>query len=251
MSSLTTNAKQRKAWSHALSQLLRHKLVEARVPYQPDGFARLDDVLAKGKRVLRGLTLAQVKEVVEADDKKRYSLRQDDEGVWWIRANQGHSVPGLDFEQLLVPCESVVDLPDTIVHGTFYQFWKSIKAEGLCRMSRNHVHFATGLPQDDNVVSGMRNTAELWVFLDAQAALDAGCRLYRSANDVVLTPGLGSRGVVPPSCFAKVVDARTGDVIFPVLADAGLSSPAEAHLEVASNVAEGGQEAAAAAEEGA
>lgn len=41
------------------------------------------------------------------------------------------------------------------VHGTYEKFMSSIWQEGLKRMTRNHVHFATGLPKEDGVISGM------------------------------------------------------------------------------------------------
>jgi RNA:NAD 2'-phosphotransferase (TPT1/KptA family) len=40
------------------------------------------------------------------------------------------------------------------VHGTYDGFMSSIWQEGLKRMTRNHVHFATGLPKEDGVISG-------------------------------------------------------------------------------------------------
>jgi hypothetical protein len=41
------------------------------------------------------------------------------------------------------------------VHGTYTKLMDQIWEQGLKRMKRNHIHFATGLPEDDGVISGM------------------------------------------------------------------------------------------------
>ena len=41
------------------------------------------------------------------------------------------------------------------IHGTSMNNLDLILRSGLKRMGRNHVHFATGLPTEDGVISGM------------------------------------------------------------------------------------------------
>jgi RNA:NAD 2'-phosphotransferase (TPT1/KptA family) len=41
------------------------------------------------------------------------------------------------------------------VHGTTEKAWDIIQKEGLKPMTRNHIHFATGLPKEDGVISGL------------------------------------------------------------------------------------------------
>lgn len=48
-----------------------------------------------------------------------------------------------------------------VVHGTFRKFWPFIKEEGLKRMSRNHIHFAPGMPKEEGVISGMRGSCDI------------------------------------------------------------------------------------------
>ncbi|PHJ23905.1 rna 2 - tpt1 family protein, partial [Cystoisospora suis] len=123
--------------------------------------------------------------------------------VLYIRANQGHSLLCVESEKLLRPIRTVADLPTTcfasedvvVVHGTYRRFWEKIRREGLSRMSRNHIHFASGLPGNDEVISGMRTTADILIFLNVQMALDEGLRLFASSNGVILSPG-NSRGVI-------------------------------------------------------
>ena len=86
--------------------------------------------------------------------------------------------------------------------------WPSIAARGLSRMRREHVHCAAAV-DPGAVVSGMRTSATVLVYLDAARMLAAGLALYRSANGVLLSPG-DDRGLVAPAFFARVVDAETG-----------------------------------------
>ena len=55
-----------------------------------DGYARVDDILALPNSRKNKLTLELVREIVDGNDKKRFTLLfEDDE--YLIRANQGHS----------------------------------------------------------------------------------------------------------------------------------------------------------------
>jgi len=63
------------------------------------------------------------------------------------------------------------NLPDQVIHGTYYRFWNAIKSNGLSRMRRNHIHFATGLPGDSQVISGMRQSAQVLIYIDVRKAI--------------------------------------------------------------------------------
>lgn len=92
-------------------------------------------------------------------------------------------------------------------------------------MTRNHVHFASGLPagfeplegandtkseaQKEPVISGMRNTSSVLVFIDLKKALEAGLKFWRSANGVILSEG-DDNGVVPLVYFARVEERKRG-----------------------------------------
>lgn len=74
-------------------------------------------------------------------------------------------------------------------------------------MKRTHIHFATGLPSDRGVVSGMRKDVEVLIYIDVEKALRAGIKFYQSSNGVVLSPGDES-GVIKPEYFSRVCDRR-------------------------------------------
>ena len=54
---------------------------------------------------------------------------------------------------------------------------------------------------------------EILIYLDVEKALADGIKLFRSANNVILSPGIN--GIIPAKYFLKVVDRRyRGNVIF-------------------------------------
>ena len=96
-------------------------------------------------------------------------------------------------------------------------------------MGRNHVHFAKGLPgsfqrslnrpaqsnenveqlpDSDNVpmvVSGMRTSSSLLIFIDLKKALQGGLKFWTSQNGVVLSEG-NEQSIVPIDFFESVQD---------------------------------------------
>ena len=177
----------------------------------------------------------------------------DNPANFLIRATQGHSIQGLDVESLLTPVLlDDPDCPKEVVHGTYAATWPAILASGGLRpMGRVHVHFATGVPEGKAeaqseaksevksevkdgeieetkgvsvvpgappVVSGMRASASLLVWVDVRRASEGGVRWWRSRNGVVLTEGLATEkekeGVVPLEYVSRVVERKSGKVIW-------------------------------------
>ncbi|OJD29914.1 phosphotransferase-like [Diplodia corticola] len=170
-----------------------------------------------------------------------------------IRANQGHSMASVASEGLLAPltAETDDDFPAMCVHGTTAAAWPAILAAGgLKPMGRNHVHLAPGLPrgfariedaaaeaeaegeapaaaaqgegegevkdvvQPPPVISGMRNSSRVLVYVDLRKALAAGVPFWRSANGVILTEGdVEKGGVLGVEFFERVEDRKLGRVL--------------------------------------
>jgi 2'-phosphotransferase len=167
----------------------------------------MTDVLAKVK-----CTREEVTAVVQESEKQRFAIVVID-GKEYIRANQGHSFPVPDLE--LKRISSVLDIPKgengiegVVVHGTYTQAWKIIKKKGLSRMNRNHIHFAIGTPGESHVISGMRSTCQVLIYVDIAKAIADGFDFFLSENHVVLTPG-DSEGFLPSTYFRAVLDAET------------------------------------------
>ncbi|GJC86532.1 tRNA 2'-phosphotransferase 1 [Colletotrichum liriopes] len=205
--------------SKALSRLLRHQAENAGVKLDEGGYAPLDKVLAYGPIRSLQVAFSDIQAAVTTSDKQRFALKPNaatnpsldetstEPSHWLIRANQGHSIK-LDSASLLTPVTlEAGNVPEVVVHGTYFAFWKAIEESGgLKRMGRNHVHFATGLPGDEKgVVSGMRKDAEVLVYVDVERALreEEGMKWWVSENGVVLTEG-DEEGRVPTRLFREV-----------------------------------------------
>jgi 2'-phosphotransferase len=222
--------------------VLRHSAPNEGLQLRPDGYVLLAALLAT--RTFQGVTREQVENVVAADAKQRFAIFTDPPtGSLLIRANQGHSIAlGIDDDEAMLERLSAPPAgPAVAVHGTRRSALEAIIASGgLSPMSRRHVHLATGLPSARTpVVSGMRASADVHIWIDLASAHAAGLPFFRAANGVILTPGVrlpsADRSVRPAVSvgtaeavatatdgdarllalehFASVVDARTGEPI--------------------------------------
>ncbi|KAF5353157.1 hypothetical protein D9758_008714 [Tetrapyrgos nigripes] len=186
--------------SKTLSWLLRHGAKNEGLPMRPDGFVRVDDLLENPKIKAQSVDLPALQKIVGADAKQRYHFKQEEE-IWWIKANQGHSLKTVKL--VLKPILSVEDIPSRIaVHGTNKEAWKSISTQGLSKMSRNHIHLAQGV-SGENVISGMRSSSSILIFIDIPSAIASGIQFFLSDNGVILTEG-DSQGFIPPRFFSRV-----------------------------------------------
>ncbi|KAI5926612.1 hypothetical protein F4810DRAFT_707700 [Camillea tinctor] len=207
--------------SKALSKLLRHAAHEAGIQLDDEGFAPLDKVMQWPRLRSLNPTLSEIRQSVADNAKQRFTLKpspgaevgEDDPRHWLIRANQGHSIE-LASEALHTPITlAAANVPDVVVHGTYFAFWPAIEEAGeLRRMGRQHVHFGTGIPDEQSsassaqvhdeeeekgkgkgkVISGMRADAEILVFVDLRRCLadaESGLTWWLSENGVVLTEG--------------------------------------------------------------
>ncbi|KAI0552043.1 hypothetical protein F4679DRAFT_582107 [Xylaria curta] len=244
--------------SKALSTLLRHQAQNAGIQLDSEGFAPLDRVMQWPRLHSLNPTVVEIKEEVATNAKQRFSMKpnpdesvssttsEDDAAHWVIRANQGHSI-AIASEALHAPITLTTgNIPDVIVHGTYFAFWPAIVAAGgLKKMGRTHIHFGTGIPGDDGgtgqvhdvkdeeegagqnkpkVISGMRADAEVLISVDVERALrdsEAGSsksadeksggeiKWWMSENNVVLTEG-NAEGLVPLKYFKEVRGRRQG-----------------------------------------
>ena len=62
-------------------------------------------------------------------------------------------------------------------------------------------------------VSGFRTDARVAVWVDVARGIREGVPFFLSANDVVLSPGEGDTGAIPPRLFLRAVDLKTGETL--------------------------------------
>ncbi|KAM6496871.1 Phosphotransferase KptA/Tpt1 [Amanita muscaria] len=200
--------------SKTISWLLRHGAKSEGLAMRTDGCVKVEDLLANPKIKSQNVDFARLQAIVTADAKQRYALlsepaAEEEEGraeeTWWIKANQGHSITTVEVEMKSIL--SIKDIPSACaVHGTSMAAWKSIAIQGLSKMKRNHIHLAQGV-SDDNVISGMRRSSQVFIYVDVQKAIDAGIKFFLSDNGVVLTSG-DETGFLKPEYFDRVVTAK-------------------------------------------
>ena len=167
--------------SKYLSKHLRHTPDQIGITLAEGGWVSVDELLAACAKHNFSISLEQLKQVVENNDKKRFSF--DSTGTR-IRANQGHSV------EVDLQLEAAVP-PDILYHGTAKSAVQSILQTGLNKMSRHHVHLSLDIPTAIKV--GKRHGIPVVLAIDAAAMHRDGYQFYCSDNGVWLVDSVPSK----------------------------------------------------------
>ncbi|MEM5518977.1 RNA 2'-phosphotransferase [Henriciella sp. AS95] len=161
--------------SKFLSLVLRHKPEEIGLQLDKHGWVRVDELLRKLKKANRKLSRDELIQLVENNDKKRFTLSED--GLR-IRAAQGHSI---DVDLGLEPqCP-----PDELYHGTASANLDAIFSEGLISGRRHQVHLS--LDPDTAKRVGQRHGKPVVLRVEAQRMFNDGFEFFRADNGVWLT----------------------------------------------------------------
>jgi 2'-phosphotransferase len=74
---------------------------------------------------------------------------------------------------------------------------------------------AIGMPGKKGVISGMRGSCEVVVEINIVKAIKVGKIPFSiSENNVILSPGIGDQGFLPPKYFRQVLNLKTRDLIY-------------------------------------
>ncbi|MFD5245834.1 RNA 2'-phosphotransferase [Amycolatopsis sp. NPDC058340] len=172
--------------SKRLSRHLRHAPGDIGITLTPDGWVEVGTLLTALRRNGLNLTRAELDEVVEGNDKRRFAF--DEDGLR-IRASQGHSV---DVD-LALPAAIP---PDVLYHGTVSRFLDAIMYQGLRPMNRHAVHLSATV--DTARAVGARRGVPVLLAVDARRMTAAGHEFQVSANGVWLT------AAVPPEFLRRL-----------------------------------------------
>ncbi len=172
--------------SRFLSLVLRHDPAIIGIKLDKNGWVSCDELISKVNKYKNEkksieLTKEILDEVVDTNDKKRFAYSQD---KIKIRASQGHSI---DVDLKLKPVEP----PEYLYHGTAYRFIKSIKEDGLNKMSRQHVHM-NEIPSMSEKVGSRHGTAKV-LRIRANEMYKNGVNFYLSENKVWLTDNIDTK----------------------------------------------------------
>lgn len=168
------NKDKRKRIGKKLSYILRHHPESIGITLDHEGWVKVDELLLGLKKHGTSITQSMLKEIVDNNDKKRYTFSPD--GLS-IRANQGHSI---EVDLGLEPKEPL----DVLYHGTATRNLDSIKLTGLQRQSRQHVHLSPDEKTAHKV--GSRHGRPIILVIHAKEMHEAGFEFYESKNGVWL-----------------------------------------------------------------
>ncbi len=167
--------------SRFVSLVLRHDPARIGLSLDGEGWADVDDLLAKASAAGVALDRPTLERIVAENDKQRFALSPDHRR---IRANQGHSI---DVDLALEAAAP----PDVLFHGTADRNLSSIREQGLHPGARQHVHLSSDAATATKV--GARHGRPVVLTVRAGEMQRAGYAFFRAANGVWLTPA------VPPA----------------------------------------------------
>lgn len=161
--------------SKFLSLVLRHRPEQIGIQLNAAGWVAVDELLAACRTHGHAITLAELQFIVANNDKQRFSFSADGS---LIRANQGHSIEvELGYEPATPPA--------TLYHGTAERFLDSIKAQGLLKGRRHHVHLSAD--EATALKVGQRHGKPVVLQVQAEVMHREGFQFYLSENGVWLT----------------------------------------------------------------
>jgi len=180
-----------------ITKFLRHELKNyiQKIKITEDGFIKVSDLLSldkktRSKKPLNEYTPEDVIIAVEKDNKNRMTYKIID-GILMIRANQGYSFSeGFNPEKIYkkITNTNQLPIPGLAIHGTSKKYISAIIKNGLNPMKRTHIHFSTQEYGSSEMISGMRKSSEVLIYLDVEKVLDNNIPLYLSENQVLLCP---------------------------------------------------------------
>lgn len=157
-----------------LSLVLRHEPSAAGLKLDEQGYVDVGQLISGVKRAGWPIDREVLERIVRENNKQRYSFNEDGTK---IRANQGHSLTvDVGLEQQLPP--------DLLYHGTAERFVESIRAQGIRKGTRQHVHLSEDIETARKV--GSRHGKPTILAVNAAAMHAEGYLFYRSANQVWL-----------------------------------------------------------------
>lgn len=169
------NKKQRDETSKFLSYVLRHEPQAIGIQLEIDGWTNIDELIKCAERNGHHLNRSDIFEVVETNDKKRFTISEDSQR---IRAAQGHSTSEVSLQHI------AKEPPEYLYHGTATRFLDSIKEKGLVPGSRHHVH----LSQDEQtaIEVGKRYGNPVILKIEALRMHQQGFKFFQAENGVWL-----------------------------------------------------------------
>lgn len=172
--------------SKFLSLVLRHEPGTVGIELDAQGWVKVEALLRALAQHGHDVDRAKLEHLVRTSDKRRFALSADGSQ---IRANQGHSV---DVELGYAPATP----PEVLFHGTVARFLPAIRARGLLKGERHHVHLSA--TQDVAIQVGSRRGQAVVIAVAAGEMARSGSDFFLSDNGVWLTAHVPARFLTFP-----------------------------------------------------
>ena len=166
--------KELKHISKFMSLVLRHRPEAIGLQLDENGWANVQELIAKMKANGIDVDIATLTITVETNDKKRFAFNED---KTMIRASQGHSIE-VELNLKAVPP------PEILYHGTADRFVESILKEVLKKQQRQYVHLSWQI--ETAKANGSRHGKPVILMINAKAMMQDGHAFYLSDNSVWL-----------------------------------------------------------------
>lgn len=165
-----------------ISFILRHKPEELNLEMDKKGFVDVEELLSGMNKSGRNIDIDSLMKIVEEDKKNRYSFN---ENLTKIRANQGHSIEGLDLDLKLVSDVEV------LYHGTSESSLSSIMKYGILKQKRAFVHLSKDICTALEV--GRRHGEPTILKINSSKMIEDGVPIYISSNNVYLVENVDKK----------------------------------------------------------
>lgn len=160
--------------SKFLAYVLRHRPESIGLTVDNEGWAIVTDLMEKSQAAGRNFSGEVLERIVQNNSKQRFCFNED---RLKIRASHGHSV-SVDLGL------STAQPPDILYHGTATKSIDDIRAQGIRKGRRLHVHLSTDIPTA--IATGRRHGKPVVLQVNARAMRETGLDFFQSANGVWL-----------------------------------------------------------------
>lgn len=171
--------------SKRMALILRHAPERAGLVLDPEGYVRLDELVAALRGEIPDVDADTVRAVVLQVEphKQRYAIEGD-----FVRANYGHSTAERIAHEPAEP-------PAELFHGTDETALQAIREQGLKPMRRQYVHLTTDPELALSV--GARHGAPRLLRVNAAAAHAAGLPFYKANHTFWLVAAVPAEFLEP------------------------------------------------------
>ena len=180
--------------SKSLSSLLRHDAIKKGLCITDSGHIACDTILSLEQ--FSQFTFADIEHVVANNNKKRFALKNQD-GKWYIKANQGHTGEIAEIIKLEKIHTEITEPIDVIFYGATLDDYKKLYSDGLKVTTRWNIEF--NLPKSPRIL----------IYVNMELAMADGIKFYMTDNGIIVSKGIGPDQMISIKYFTAVIDQLT------------------------------------------